>query len=106
LFRLLERLDDGQRSGFLSAFPVGDQLVVVELTPLLDEVAGGLGEPAADGLAGVDPDQRFVFGLDRMEVRRVVILEVHVDHDPVELAESWHHLRLRSVTRWPGGLTA
>jgi hypothetical protein len=39
-----------------------------------------------------------VFGVDRVEVGWIVISEVHVDHDPVELAEPGHphNLRLRS----------
>lgn len=31
-----------------------------------------------------------MFGVDRVEVGWMVIAEVHVDDDPVELAQAWH----------------
>ena len=52
----------------------------------------------------VNADQRFVFDVDGVEVRRVVIDEVHVDHDPVELAQPRHaHNVGRSL--WSLGLS-
>lgn len=51
--------------------------------------------PTADGRAVRDADDCFVFGVDRVEVGKVVVAEIHVDGDPVELAESWHDANRR-----------
>lgn len=76
------------------------QLGFVNGAPLLDEAGGGSGEFAADDRAVVDANQRFVLGVDRVEVRWVVIAEVHVDHDPVELTQARHDSYLRLHLRW------
>ena len=55
----------------------------MQLSPLLDEAHRRLRELTADRRPVVDADKCFVFGIDRMEVRRIVIGEVHVDRNPV-----------------------
>jgi hypothetical protein len=67
-FRLLERLEARQRNGFSCTLPVGGEIFDVEPAPLLDEAASRLRQPTTKDLAGVDPDQCFVLGVDRMEV--------------------------------------
>jgi hypothetical protein len=62
----------------------------VELTPLLDESCRSLRKLATDERAVGDSDECLVLGVDRVEVRWVVVAEVHVDRDSVELAEPWH----------------
>lgn len=59
-------------------------------SPLLDESHGCPWDITADRRAVVDANQCFVFGVDGVEVRWIVIGEVHVDHDSIELAEPRH----------------
>ena len=76
-----------------------------KLEELLEKIASTLGEAfevedqrvrigSHVGVYVVDPDERFVLSVDRVEVRRIVIAEVHVDDDPVELAQSRHLVNL------------
>ncbi len=82
----------------MGMFPVARQLGHVEFAPLLNEFGCRSRKVTADERAIVDTDQRFVLGVDRVEVRRVVVNEVHVDDDSVELAESGHAPNLRRAT--------
>ena len=81
--------------GLLRERPVGNELVVVKLSPLLDEVHRRPRKRASDRRTVVDPDQRLVLAVQGMEVRRIVIDEVHVDHDAVELAQPRYLNNLR-----------
>ena len=74
--RLLERVDPREGGWLLREGPVGRELVMVQPSPLLDELRSGPWEVSSDGRAVFDTDQRFVLGVDRMEVRRVVVCEV------------------------------
>jgi hypothetical protein len=93
--RLLEGINDRKGGRFLSEGPVGSELVEMKGPPLFDESGRRLREASSDERAVVDAEQGLVLGIDRMEMRRVVISEVHVDHDPVELTQPWHVLNLR-----------
>ena len=68
---------------------------MVKCSPLLYQARCGPGKVTFDRAAIVDTDQCFVLGVDRMEVRRIVISEVHVDRYPVELAQPRHPNNLR-----------
>lgn len=87
---LLERLDSRQSSWFLSQSPVFRKLGLMKHTPLLNEASCCSGKLSSEQRSVVDPHEGFVFGIDGVEMRRVVVAEVHVDHDPVELAEARH----------------
>lgn len=52
-------------------------------SPLLDQAHGGPREPSPDCRPVIDPNQRFIFRIHRVKVRRIVISEIHVDHDSV-----------------------
>jgi hypothetical protein len=40
--------------------------------------------------AVVDRDHSLVLGVVSVEVRRIVVVEVHRDRDAVEVADAWH----------------
>lgn len=52
--------------------------------PIPDETALRGGQPSSDQLACRDIDLRFAPAIDRMEMRRRVIIEEHPDRDAVE----------------------
>lgn len=99
VYRLLERLDPGQSGRLLGERPVHEEFVVMQASPLLDEAHRRFRELTTDRRPVVNADQCLVLGVDRMEVWRIVISEVHVDHDPVELAQPWHSNNLGRKAR-------
>jgi hypothetical protein len=70
--------------------PVRRELVDVKSSPPLDQLPGDLGQLATDHQAVVYSYESLVLGVDRVEVRWIVVAEVHVDRDPVELTEPRH----------------
>lgn len=93
---LLKRLDDAERRWHLRQLPARDQLTYPLGSPLLDQPSRGARQNTADYRTVTNRHQRLVLAIDRVEVRRVVIREVHVDHDPVKLAQPRHHMTLPS----------
>src|SRR5215210_916391 len=87
---LLQGLNARQSVWLLCNYPVRRELADVKLTPLLDQACRSFRKLATDQKAVGDPNECLVLGVDRMEVRRIVVAEVHVDRDSVELAESRH----------------
>lgn len=85
--RLPKGFDGKDRLRALCSLPVGGELIAVQHDPLSDETCGCARKAAAKKRAVSDPHQRFVLAVDGMNVRRLVIGEVHVDHDAVELAQ-------------------
>ena len=78
-------------------------------SPLIDESHCGPRKFTVDRRAVVDTHQDFMFGVDRVETRRIVVGEVHVDHNPVELAPAvaLHTTRNQVIRkRWNLGLDA
>ena len=65
-------------------------------SPPLDEFGGSSPESTGKEPTIVDPDECGVATVDRVEVGRVVVCEVHEDHDPEEFAESRHCRTVRS----------
>lgn len=55
---------------------------------------------ASDGVARRDVDDGFVISSTRMEVRRAVISDVHVDDDAVEGGQPRHSLNYRWAATW------
>jgi hypothetical protein len=70
--------------------PVRGQLVAVKVVPLADKSGCCPREISSDDRPVIYPVQAFVLAVDRMEVGRVVVAEVHVDRDSVELAQPRH----------------
>jgi hypothetical protein len=73
----------------------------MQRSPLLDESEGCPWDLTADRRPVIDANQRFVFGVYRVEVRRIVIGEVHIDDDSVELAKPRHANNLQRNIQGP-----
>jgi hypothetical protein len=69
----------------------------MQRSPLLDESEGCPRDLPANRRPVVDANNRFVFGVNRVKVRRIVIGEAHIDHDSVELTEPRHDDNLQRV---------
>lgn len=95
--RLAKGLDRNDALGLLGSLPVGAQLVSVEEHPLLDEACGRARKAAAKERAVVDPHLSLILAIDGVDMRRPVVTEVHVDHNPVELAQPRHSPTLRTA---------
>ena len=92
---LLKRFDRSEWLRNLGALPVRQQFVAVKVQPLVDEAPSRPGEVATKERSVIDAHQCLVLAVDGVEVRRSMVLPVHVDHDPVELAEPRHLPTLR-----------
>jgi hypothetical protein len=75
--RLLKGLDLSERFRYLGALPVCFELVLMKLGPLSDEARRGTWQPATQEGSITDRNQRLVFTVDGVEVRRLMILPVH-----------------------------
>jgi hypothetical protein len=75
--------------------PIDGQLLTVQQSPLLDEASRGARQRSGEQRAVVDPHQRLVTGVDGMEMCRLVVVPLHVDDDPVELAQPRHERGVR-----------
>jgi hypothetical protein len=64
----------------------------VLVKPVTNEPKRPAREETGEHLAGLDHDQRLITGIARMKMRRRMIDELHLDHDPVELADPRHAL--------------
>jgi hypothetical protein len=73
-----------------SATPVLQQLVLVQFSPRHDETNVSATERAVNQFECVNADLRLAVSMKRMEVRRVVIVEVHRDHEPEKAADRRH----------------
>jgi hypothetical protein len=70
--------------------------------PLADELEGAGREAAHQYIAALDRDHGMVLGVSSMEVRRLVIVEVHRDRDPVEEADPGHRAIMGGAADEPG----
>ena len=68
------------------SFPIFRQFLDVSLTPLQD-MCEGTPRTAPQDRPVMDSDGRLVVTVGRVEVRRIVILVEHTDHDPQEAAD-------------------
>lgn len=89
-FRLSKGFNRTERLGGLRAPPVLQQLVAMETPPFVHKRPRSLREVAPKRSPGFDLDEGFVAAVDRMEVGRGMIAVVHVDRDPIELAQPRH----------------
>jgi hypothetical protein len=64
----------------------------VLIKPVVHEPKRPPRQETGEHLAGLDHDQRLITGIARMKMRRRMIDELHLDHDPVELADPRHAL--------------
>src|SRR5262249_24767882 len=70
--------------------PVLAQLVSPGQRPFLDKAACRLRQPAFDHFAGFNRDKGFVFPVDRMEMRRRMIPNIHPDCDAIKPSDGRH----------------
>lgn len=70
--------------------PVVFEFVTVKGGPLGDEGECSWREAASEHLAGLDRDGDLMSRVPSGEVRRQVIIRVHLNDDSVEAADLWH----------------
>ena len=73
-----------------SPAPVLQELILMQFRPRHDETNVPATERAVDQLERVDTDLRLAIGIQGMKVRRVVIVEVHRDHEPEKATDRGH----------------
>jgi hypothetical protein len=66
------------------ALPICLKLLAVEGRPLCHELERAARQFAHEHCRAVNRDHRMVLGVLRMEVGRLVVVEIHRDHDAVE----------------------
>jgi len=62
--------------------PVCHQFISMLIKPFAHEPHSPTGQRAGEHVAGLDHDQCLVSGLARVEMRRWMIDEIHLNHDP------------------------
>lgn len=87
---LLKRLDGEQGLRHLGPLPVRDELAPAEARPFADQTLGHAGQRAVNDGPVLDAHLGFVPAVDGVEVRRIVVPPLHVDHDAVELGQPRH----------------
>src|SRR3954454_13460192 len=76
--------------------PVHVELAAVLVQPFSHQPQRSTGERTGDDGAVADRHLRRLAAIARVEVRRRVVAVVHLDHDPVELADPRHRVMVRS----------
>lgn len=74
----------------LRPVPVQFEFCAPLLDPFSHQSQGTWWKRAGVHVTGRDHDERHVAAVARMEVRRRMVAEVHLDDDPVERADAWH----------------
>jgi hypothetical protein len=87
---LRQRVDGLGRTSVLSHLPICFQLLAVQTRPLGHELERASRETAHKHLIAADDNRRVMLGVLGVEVGRIVIVEVHRDHDSVEEADARH----------------
>src|ERR1700730_18167111 len=82
-FRLLTRA---------GAAPIFAQPILPRQRPFLNKTRRCLRKHTFDELDGFDRDERFVFAVDRMEMRRRVIPNIHPDCDAIKPSDGRHRV--------------
>ena len=75
------------------------QLGLVHLAPLHGETENARGKLTFPKLQRLDSDKSAVFVVAHVKVRRIVIVEVHRDHDAEEAGDFWHGGMLQAMNR-------
>ena len=87
---LRQRVDRLGNSSAMYALPICLELLAVEGRPLCHELERAARQFAHEHPRAVNRDHRMVLCVLRMEVGRLVVVEVHRDHDAVEEADAGH----------------
>jgi hypothetical protein len=73
-----------------SPFPIIKEFHSMQRSPFQHQRTGPAREFASEQIQRRDGECGFVACIFRMEMRRVVVVVVQVDHDPEKLAYPWH----------------
>lgn len=87
---LFERSDSLERLLGAGPFPVSEELLLVQGRPLDHEAAHARRQATGKRREIADIDQCKIVAVLRVEVRRIVILEEHLDADAEEPADFRH----------------
>ncbi len=87
---LRQRIDRLRSTAILRPTPVRLQLRPMQRRPLAHELERTTRQIANEHRSGLDRNHRMVLGVLSMEMRRLVIVEIHRDHDAVEDADPGH----------------
>jgi hypothetical protein len=87
---LAKRLDSLQSLASRRQLPVEQEFIPVLGRPLDRETQCARREPPVEDFQPANRDLDFEFAVYGMEMRRVVIIDVHPDHDPEEARDLGH----------------
>jgi hypothetical protein len=90
---LLEGRDFTRGLPILGTVPAHPEFFLVEPSPSQDSRHGPRRQSASIDSKRLNLDERLMGSVGGMKVRRLVITEVHANHDPEETAEHWHRPR-------------
>jgi hypothetical protein len=99
-----ERVDLGQGLERLSEFPVLGELDRVQRRPFAHQPQRSRRQRPIDDFGRVEPDLRDVLAVLGVKMGRGVIGSVHVDDDPIELADPRHQAIVSNRPDDDGGL--
>lgn len=94
---LAQRVDRVWGPSLLCQSPVGPQLVAVHTGPFAYQLVSAGGQATYKYTAVRDADGGVVLGVAHVEMGRLVIIEVHRDHDPVKETDTRTPARLWRV---------
>jgi hypothetical protein len=87
-YQLSQRFDSNQRLLPLSVVPILQQLSLMERRPLNDQAERSWGKVSSEYGERRDVNQHFLVSIKSVEMRRIVIIPEHPDHDPEEPGKS------------------
>ncbi len=73
-----------------SPFPIGAKFRHVYQPPSIDQVIGSLWQPALIHITGFNLNERFVLAVDRVKMRRRMLVLVEPNDDAVKTANFRH----------------
>jgi len=74
----------------LSAFPIGQKFGLMKRGPFDDQSKCPCWQMAGKHAQGLDFDQHFLFSVTGVEMRRIVLVKEHLDHNPEEASDLRH----------------
>ena len=74
----------------LTPDPIVAQLRPMKLGPVENQPEGPARQLSLDQFQSLDSDFGFILAVDRVEVRRRMVVIIHSDDDSEEDAECWH----------------
>jgi hypothetical protein len=90
LLGLLQRIDLDKRLLPLRPFPVAEQFILVLRCPFDHETKCPWREVACEDSKGYYINQHLILSIKRMEMRRIVVIEKHLDDDPIKSGNFRH----------------